>query len=125
MYVGSVLGRVGLIALGGMVLRAVGMPQAQVALVVAAVGLHFLPFAWAFSAPVFRVLGWAMTGIGLVGVGAAVVTGQEGAAAAAVLAGLVMFLVMTALALRPWQPDAAGPPRDPAVRPVHEVADRR
>lgn len=126
-YVGSVLGMLGFIAGGAAVLRSVGMPEAQVALVVTGVGLHFLPFAWAFRAPVFRVLGWAMTCIGLAGVAATAAAGGGAASTAAVLAGLAMFIVMTALALRrvPSVAAAGGHVVEPGPRPVQEVVDQR
>ncbi|WP_256829667.1 hypothetical protein [Ornithinimicrobium faecis] len=111
-YVLSVLGMVGLIVLGARVLEWVDLPEAQPSLVVTAVGLHFLPFARAFRAPVFRVLGVVLAVIGLLGVTGTVLLGPVAAASAAVLAGLVIFAVMTTLAVLPPVPTPSTALRD-------------
>ncbi|WP_238348701.1 hypothetical protein [Ornithinimicrobium pratense] len=70
------------------------------ALVALGVGLHFVPFAAAFRAPVFRTLGWLLAGIGLIGLVVGWLgTGATAAAAAAVTAGVVMLVVMGSGAL--------------------------
>jgi hypothetical protein len=92
----AVLGMVGLIVAGGAVLRATGHEDLQPALVALAVGLHFLPFAAAFRAPVFRVLGALVGAVGAAGLLLGLVAGPVWALAAAVVAGLVMLAVMTA-----------------------------
>lgn len=65
-----------------------------------AVGLHFLPFAAAFRAPVFRVLGAAVASVGVVGLVLGLLVGPSAAAEAAVVAGLVMLVLMTVDARR-------------------------
>lgn len=111
-YVLSVLGMVGLIVLGARVLAWANLPEAQVSVVVTAVGLHFLPFARAFRAPVFQVLGVALAVTGLLGIAGTVLLGPVAAAIAAVVAGLVIFAVMTALAVV-----APVPPPTPSKAP--------
>src|SRR4051794_30882068 len=69
-YLGSVVGMLALIRVGSIVLDHQGRSGLQPALIVAAVGLHFLPFASAFHTPLFRVLGSAMAVIGALGLGA-------------------------------------------------------
>ena len=69
-------------------------PTAQIALVAAVVGGHFLPFARAFQAPVFWWIGGAMAVLGLAGAVLAAlgdpVAGPAGAAAAgAAMLGIV------------------------------------
>lgn len=111
-YVLSVLGMVGLIVVGARVLQWVDLPEAQASLVVAAVGLHFLPFAGAFRAPVFRVLGLALAVIGALGVAGTALLGPVATPIAAVVAGLVIFAVMTALAVVPPVPTPSTEPRE-------------
>ncbi len=96
----AVLAMIALIAAGGAVLRANGHADLRPALVALAVGLHFLPFAAAFRAPVFRVLGGAVATVGAAGIVLGLVAGPVWAPAAAVVAGLVMLAVMTADARR-------------------------
>jgi hypothetical protein len=94
-YVASVVGMLVTIAGGSAILRGLGHGNIVVALVAIAVGLHFLPFASAFRAPVFTVLGTVVAGIGLAGV----VIGWFAPAAAvvaAVIAGLSMLVIMIA-----------------------------
>ncbi len=96
----SVAGMLGLIAAGGALLRANGHADLQPALVALAVGLHFLPFAAAFRAPVFRLLGAAVASVGAVGLVLGLLLGEWAAAGAAVLAGLVMLVLITVDARR-------------------------
>ena len=105
-YTVSVVGMVAAFALGRLALDALGRPELMPAVVVLAVGLHFVPFARAFDAPVFGVLGWTVAGLGAVGLAAGWVVGVEAAATAAVLTGLVMLVLMAADALRPPPVDA-------------------
>lgn len=99
-YVASTLAMVGVMAAGRWALDEIGRPELQPAVVVVAVGLHFLPFAGAFRAPVFAVMGWVVAGIGVVGLLAGLVAGAEAVAAAAVVTGLVMLVVISIQALR-------------------------
>ena len=94
-YLASVAGMLLVFALGQLVLAQADREELMPALVATGVGLHFVPFAAAFRAPVFLTLGWLLAAIGLVGLlvgwlGA----GAVAAAAAAVTAGVVMLVVM-------------------------------
>ncbi|GAB3266748.1 hypothetical protein GCM10027456_51230 [Kineosporia babensis] len=90
----SVLGMLVGMAGGNALLNAVGAAELQPAWVVTAVGLHFVPFAAAFQAPVFGRLGWWMTAVGVLGLGFGLIFGETAVAAAAVGAGLLMLIVM-------------------------------
>jgi hypothetical protein len=90
-YGGCVLGQVALIVVGSRALATAGLGQLQPALVVAAVGLHFVPFAWAFQERVFLLLGWSLAAIGAAGLVAGLLGVPLAGDAAAVLAGLAMI----------------------------------
>ncbi|KUG51151.1 hypothetical protein AVL62_12990 [Serinicoccus chungangensis] len=94
-YLGSVAGMLLVFALGRLVLAQADREELMPALVAAGVGLHLVPFAAAFRAPVFRTLGWLLAAIGVVGLVVGWLgAGAVAAAAAAVVAGVVMLLVM-------------------------------
>ncbi|GAA1879570.1 hypothetical protein [Lapillicoccus jejuensis] len=100
-YAASVAAMLILFSVGRGVLDALDRPQLLPAVIVAGVGAHFVPFASAFGAPFFRVLGWSLVGVGVAGVVVGVVVGAVAAATAAVVAGVVMLGLMTADATRP------------------------
>lgn len=108
-YLASVLGMLVTFAVGRRVLDAVDRPELMPAVVVIGVGLHFVPFARSFAAPVFGALGWTLAAVGVAGLLLGLVAGAVPVAAAAVLAGLAMLLLMARDATR----DAAGPPPAP------------
>jgi hypothetical protein len=99
-YAASVLGMLVLIQAGGHIVAAVGRPELVPGVVVTAVGLHFVPFAATFGAPVFRLLGWSMTAIGAVGLTLGLMLGPVPVVAAAVLTGLVMLALIAVDATR-------------------------
>lgn len=109
-----------LILLGSRVLVAAGAEGLRPALVALAVGVHFIPFAWAFRERMFRHLGAAVATSGAVGLllGALGVTAAAGAAA--VLAGLVMTTLIAAYALGRYAPShprtSPSPPRRRGAR---------
>ena len=89
-YGAACVGMVLLMALGSRVLTAAGVEHAVPALVVTAVGLHFLPFSYAFAAPFFVGLGTLLAFLGALGLILALTLGAPWGAGFAVLAGLVM-----------------------------------
>lgn len=93
-YGGCILGMVGVMAAGMATLNAVGHPQLEPSVVVIAVGLHFVPFAFAFGARIFATMGAGLALIGAVGLLLGLVVDEAAAAAAAVLTGLVMLVLM-------------------------------
>jgi hypothetical protein len=95
-YVASIIGMVGLMMGGSSLVRLLGRPELQPAVVVVAVGLHFIPFAGAFKAPVFRRLGVVISLLGVAGL----VLGGDWTRASAVTTGLVILALMTLDALR-------------------------
>ncbi len=96
-YAVSVVAMLVLIRLATTALGALGAEHLRPAAIAVAVGLHFLPFAWAFPAAsrLFGVLGVVVTALG----GAGLVLGLLGTpvagAGAAVLAGLAMLVLIT------------------------------
>lgn len=79
-------------------------PPAQIALAAAVVGAHFLPFARAFGAPVFRWIGGSMLVLGLVGALAAMLRVPAAGPAGAAAAGAAMLLIVAGQALRQGAP---------------------
>lgn len=104
-YLASVLGMIALIQLGRLALAAADHAALDPALIVMAVGLHFLPFARAFHAQVFARLGWLLTTLGAAGL----LLGwwyPSGAAIAALAAGLALLITigLDAVLTRPGPP---------------------
>jgi hypothetical protein len=85
-----------LIALGARWLEALQKLDLRPALIALVVGLHFLPFAWAFGERMFYLLGGILVLLG--GLGLLIGT-QEGALGVAVGSGLVMSSVLLAYSL--------------------------
>lgn len=97
-YLLAVAAMVGAIWLGLWLLDRVGRGELGPALIAACVGLHFIPFARAFAAPVFGQLGWLL---GLIGLGGLLIgwllrpeAAAAGAGLAAVLSGLALLVTM-------------------------------
>lgn len=87
-----VLAEVLAIPAGAAVLRALDRPELVPVWVVLVLGVHFVPFARAFAAPVFAVLGWALVGVAVVGALVTLATGDGDAApATASVAGFVLL----------------------------------
>ncbi len=97
-YGACVVGELLLIRLGTAALSDNGHGSARPALIAAVVGLHFLPFAWAFKERMFYWLGTALLGLGLAGLGAELAGFGDTASSAAVLSGLVMALLVAVYA---------------------------
>lgn len=100
-YLGSVIGMLVLIRVGTALLDDAGRDGLRPAVIILAVGLHFVPFAAAFHTPMFKVLGSVMAVLGAAGLGLGWVRDDRAAAAAAVVTGVVMLVVITADAGRP------------------------
>ena len=90
-YGACVVGELVLIAVGSRLLDHLGHAELRPALIAAVVGLHFLPFAWAFGEPHFLPLGTALLVLGVLGLAVGAAGVSRAADAAAVLAGLVML----------------------------------
>lgn len=99
-YVASVVGMLVAIRLGAALAATADQAYLVPAIVVTAVGLHFVPFAVAFGASVFTRLGWTLTAIGTAGVMAGLVWGAVPVAAAATCTGLVMLTFLLVDTLR-------------------------
>lgn len=112
-YLGCVCGEIALIALGSRWLTDAGQAYLRPALIAAIVGLHFLPFAWAFGERMFYVLGGALVVAG----GSGLIIGSESAALlAATCSGLIMAALVLAYALGAF---AREPQARNAVRASH------
>jgi hypothetical protein len=99
-YLGSVVAMLALIRVGTIVLESQQRSALRPAVIVVAVGLHFLPFARAFRTPMFTILGLLMAGLGTLGLILGWFWYQTAAPATAVLAGLVMLAVLAVDAAR-------------------------
>ncbi len=75
----------------GLINNVLHRPELTVPWVVLAVGLHFLPFASAFDAPVFARLAWTMAAVAVAGAALSLAVGATGAAWTGVLAGFVLL----------------------------------
>ncbi|MDO9455724.1 hypothetical protein [Nocardioides sp.] len=91
-YLLSVGAMVVAVPAGSAVLRAVDQQDLVLPWVVAVVGLHFVPFAAAFTAPVFRVLGLALVAIAVAGVVAGLAGWSDAAAATGLAAGFALLV---------------------------------
>ena len=99
-YLSSVVVMIAVIQAGRAILHTAERPDVAPAIIVIAVGLHFLPFARAFRTPMFARLGIVMTALGGMGLLLGLAWTATAAAAAAVTSGLVMLVVITEDALR-------------------------
>ena len=92
-YLASVVGMLVLIRLGRL---ALGDDHEDVVpgVIVLAVGLHFLPFARAFHTPLFRRLGLVMAALGVVSLVLGLAWTPVATAAAAVLTGVTMLVLI-------------------------------
>lgn len=95
-YLGCVAGELAAIAVGSRLLTRLAHGDVRPALIAAVVGVHFLPFGWAFHERMFYPLGSALLALGIVGLAAGFAGVTHAAETAAVLSGLVM-LALTAL----------------------------
>lgn len=82
------------INLGSRSLTAAGHDEWRPALIAAVVGLHFIPFAWAFGERMFYWLGGLVATLGAAGLLGEMLGIAHAADAAAVMAGLVMLIVI-------------------------------
>jgi len=108
-YVACVAGELALISLGSRALTAAGDGELRPALIAAVVGLHFIPFAWAFNERMFFWLGGLVCGLGATGLLAGALGVAHAAEALAVLSGLVMLIVITVYARGRFAPAALLP----------------
>lgn len=106
-YGGCVVGELAAINLGSRVLIAGGHDELRPALIAAVVGLHFIPFAWAFER-MFYWLGGLVAILGTLGLVVGLMRTPHAAEAAAVAAGLVMLIVINLYARGRFAPRPAG-----------------
>jgi len=100
-YLLCVVGQLALIALGSRWLEQANRLELRPALIALVVGLHFLPFGWAFSERMFLLLGAALVVLG----GAGLLLGSTATAeGAAVLSGVVMAGLLLAYGLGAFAP---------------------
>jgi hypothetical protein len=104
-----VVGELGLIALGSRFLQSVGHGDLRPALIAAVVGLHFIPFGWAFGERLFRWLGMSLTLLGALGLIAGLSGVPHAAEALAVVAGMVMLTLIAAYANGGFAPGSSAP----------------
>ncbi|OLT04402.1 hypothetical protein BJF77_17145 [Kocuria sp. CNJ-770] len=101
-YATTVVTMLVLIRLATTTLGDLGAEHLRPAAIAAAVGLHFLPFAWAFPAAsrLFGVLGVVVATLGGAGLLLGLLGVSTAGAAAAVLAGMTMLALITLHNLR-------------------------
>lgn len=109
-YLGCVLAELALIAAGSRALTAAHHSELRPALIAAVVGLHFVPFAWAFHERMFLYLGVAVAAVGATGLLAGALGVPRAADALAVVAGLVMLTIITLYAQGRFAPPALESP---------------
>lgn len=99
-YLGAVAGMIALIALGRGVLASWDAAGAAPSWIAVCVGLHLLPFAWAFRMRMLTTLGIAVAATGTVGVAAGLIAGGPWGHVGAIVAGLVQLSVVAVWAER-------------------------
>ena len=104
-YLLCVAGELALIAAGSRMLEAAGAADLRPALIAAVVGLHFVPFAWAFGERMFVLLGTTLLVLG--GAGLLLGTGVA-ASGAAVASGVAMAGILCAYGLGAFAPRRSG-----------------
>jgi hypothetical protein len=109
-YAGCVVGELALIAIGSRLLTSAGHGDVRPALIAAVVGVHFIPFAWAFGERLFLRLGVSLALLGAIGLVAGVSGIGHAAEALAVAAGLVMLTMIAAYARGVFSPKRAEQP---------------
>ena len=92
-------GELAAIAAGSRLLSSTGHPDLRPALVAGLVGLHVVPFAWAFGERPFFRLGFSLTGLGGVGLLVGRVGVRHAAEAAEAAAVLSVLVVLSLLVL--------------------------
>lgn len=106
-YVACVFGELALINLGSRALMNAGHIELRPALIAAVVGVHFIPFAWAFGERMFLWLGTLVATCGVIGLVAGGLGVAHAADAMAVIAGLTMMLLIISYAQGRFAPAAA------------------
>jgi len=101
-YVCCVAGELAAIAGGSRLLTSVGHLDLRPALIAGVVGVHFLPFAWAFGQRMFYRLGLALLVVGGIGLIAGFAGITHAAETAAVVSGLVMLALVALHAQGRW-----------------------
>lgn len=105
-----VIGELAAINLGSRALSATGHDALRPALIAAVVGLHFIPFAWAFGERMFYWLGALVATLGIVGLAAGFIGVHHAADAAAGTAGAVMLIIINMYARGRFAPPPASNP---------------
>lgn len=95
-----------MINIGSRALAAADLVDLRPALVATVVGLHFIPFAWAFSERMFYLLGGSVATLGAIGLVAGFMGVSNAAEAAAVAAGVSMQVIVLMYARGRFAPRA-------------------
>lgn len=107
-YVACVVGELALIDLGSRALMSTGHIDLRPALIATIVGVHFIPFAWAFGERMFLYLGGLVAACGTAGLTVGGMGVVHMADAMAVAAGLVMLVVIVLYARGRFTPRILG-----------------
>ncbi len=103
-YIACVVGELAVISFGTRMLRTAGHSDLRPALIAAVVGVHFIPFAWAFGERMFFWLGGLVAGLGTIGLVAGFIGVAHAAQATAVLSGVVMLSIISLYAAGHFAP---------------------
>ncbi|WP_104179497.1 hypothetical protein [Arthrobacter sp. B0490] len=115
-YVLCVVAEFAVIAAGTRLIDDAGAGHLRPALITLVVGVHFLPFAWAFSERMFYTLGGTLVVLGGIGL---VIGTTTGALLSAVLAGWAMSCLLLAYSLGFFRRGR----RVDAGQPAHELRE--
>ncbi len=103
-YSACVVGELVLISVGTRALTAADHGDLRPALIAAVVGVHFIPFAWAFGERMFFWLGGVVAILGAAGLVAGFLGVSNAAQAMAVVAGLAMLIIIALYAAGRFTP---------------------
>ncbi|GEK79253.1 hypothetical protein ABA31_06040 [Agrococcus baldri] len=99
LYLGSVAAMLAAIAGGRALLTGVDATHAAGSWIAVCVGLHFIPFAWAFRERMLARLGRVVAAAGIVGLALALTLGEPWGELGAVVAGVAQLTVLAGWAL--------------------------
>lgn len=98
-YLGSVAAMLAAIAAGRALLAGIGAEHAAGSWIAMCVGLHFIPFAWAFRERMLARLGLTVAGVGVVGAVLALALGEPWGELGAIIAGVAQLATIAVWAV--------------------------
>ncbi len=105
-YAACVVAELALINIGSRALASADLTDLRPALIATVVGLHFIPFAWAFAERMFYWLGGCVAAVGVIGLSLGFMGLTHSPEAMAVTAGLIMQVIIVMYARGRFAPRA-------------------